>query len=230
MTSVFKNLEAFDPHTADPHFCWALMRMEEEGYVRISNGKIIPTRNGMEDSPQAILDRSAAPRIECEISKAILEAEAQGMLTIENGVIKLTEEGKQQGIDQKLNEAIANAKNAAGGETDLTPEQLAECGIFITADDEIDADLLDRQRPEELHHYLLWLEGAAHSLVASGHLDAPVVLTPEGITVYDQLVASGWRPQRGVVRSLLRTKGIEVARLDETTDLFMSLLPNEAGE
>lgn len=40
--SFWDDLEHFDPYTADPHFCWALLEMERERYLRIQDGKTIP--------------------------------------------------------------------------------------------------------------------------------------------------------------------------------------------
>lgn len=93
-----KVIEEFDPHTADPHFCWALVQMEQERYVRIKNGNIIPTEKLLEISPQSIVDRSV-PRLECETCKAALIAEADGFLTINNGTWKLTEKGEKRAKD-----------------------------------------------------------------------------------------------------------------------------------
>jgi hypothetical protein len=95
MSDFWKAIEEFDPRTADPHFCWALLRMEEQRYIRIKKGKIIPTGKVTEISPQAILDRPA-PRWECDLSKTALVLESEGLLTIEDGKLRLTEEGKQQ--------------------------------------------------------------------------------------------------------------------------------------
>ena len=93
----WKTIAEFDPHAADPHFCWALLKMEEQQYIRIKNGKIIPTGKVMNVSPQAILDRPA-PTWECNTSKEMLVMEAEGLVTIENGVVKLTEAGKQKAM------------------------------------------------------------------------------------------------------------------------------------
>lgn len=92
MSDFWKLIEEFDPHTADPHFCWALLRMEEERYIRIRNGKITPTEKGMEISPHSILARSAT-RAECNAAQAVLVMEAEGLLTIDNGSLTLTAKG-----------------------------------------------------------------------------------------------------------------------------------------
>lgn len=95
MSDFWKRIAEFDPQTADPHFCWALLRMEEERYIRIKNGKIIPTGKVMKVSPQTILSRPARSW-ECDVAKEALLAEAEGLLTIENGALKLTEKGKEE--------------------------------------------------------------------------------------------------------------------------------------
>lgn len=92
MADFWKMIEEFDPRTADPHFCWALLRMEEERYIRIRNGKITPTEKGMEVSPQSILERSVT-RAECSAAQVMLVMEADGLLTIDNGNLTLTEKG-----------------------------------------------------------------------------------------------------------------------------------------
>jgi hypothetical protein len=101
MTDFWKAIEEFDPLTADPHLCWALLRMEEERYVRIRNGKVIPTGKVTQVSPQAILDRPA-PLWERNLAKATLLMEADGQITIEDGVITLTEKGEQAAMDDEL--------------------------------------------------------------------------------------------------------------------------------
>jgi hypothetical protein len=102
MADFWKLIAEFNPKTADPHFCWALLRMEEERYIRIKNGKIIPTGKVMKVSPQTILDRPA-PLWECNVAKSALVMEAEGQLRIENGVLQLTEKGKAEAM-KVLNE------------------------------------------------------------------------------------------------------------------------------
>jgi hypothetical protein len=69
--------------------------MVEERYIRIENGKVIPTGNVMTVSPQAILDRPA-PLWECSAAKEALQMEADGLMTIEDGGFKLTKKGIEQ--------------------------------------------------------------------------------------------------------------------------------------
>ncbi len=94
MVDFWKAIKEFDPKTADPHLCWALLRMEEQRYVTIKNGKILPTRKVKQVSPEAILRRPVT-RWECQTSKAMLIMEAEGLATINNGVLQLTKAGKQ---------------------------------------------------------------------------------------------------------------------------------------
>lgn len=82
---------------------------------------------------------------------------------------------------------------------------------------------------EELSKHILWLEGAAQSLIARGLLKGPVAITSKGIAAYEQLIASGWRPQPQIVRRLLCDKGIPAAQLDEMTKLFLRLLSDKTG-
>jgi hypothetical protein len=110
MCDFWEAIEKFDPHTADPHFCWALLEMETERYINIRNGKIIPTEKVWDVSPQAILD-SPAPVWKCNTAKALLEMEAGGFCTIDGGNFTLTEKGKQMAIDFKIDEALAKYRS-----------------------------------------------------------------------------------------------------------------------
>lgn len=125
MCDFWKSIEEFDPKTADPHFCWALLEMEKERCVRIRNGTITPTEKCELVSPQAILDRTA-PVWHCNLSKELLEMESNGLLTIDGGAFKLTEEGKQKAIDLKINQAIANDKMR--GASEVQRNGLCPCG------------------------------------------------------------------------------------------------------
>ena len=91
--SFWEDIEQFDPRTADPHFCWALLQMERESYLRIQGGKIIPLPKLEEISPQDILDRSV-PRYQCNLAKGLLMREADGFLTLQDGVFNITDKGK----------------------------------------------------------------------------------------------------------------------------------------
>jgi predicted methyltransferase len=92
MSDFWTLIEEFDPRTAEPHLCSALLTMEEQRYIRIRNGKIIPTEKGLEVSPQSILDR-AVTRFDGNLSQCILVMEADGLLTIDNGNLTLTDKG-----------------------------------------------------------------------------------------------------------------------------------------
>ncbi len=73
----------------------------------------------------------------------------------------------------------------------------------------------------EMQKHIIFVEGAGQALVERGYLEGPVSITPRGIGVYDQLMASGWMPQRNTVRRLLEDKGVPTEHLDITTALFM---------
>jgi len=103
MVDFWKAIEEFDPHTADPHFCWALLQMEAECYITIKNGTITPTGKVFEVSPQAILDRPAEVW-ECKAAKEMLTLEAEGLVSISNGVVTLTDQGKDEAVDALLAE------------------------------------------------------------------------------------------------------------------------------
>ena len=45
-------IKTFDPDTADPHFCWALLELERQHYVTINRGKITATKKAKIVSPQ----------------------------------------------------------------------------------------------------------------------------------------------------------------------------------
>ena len=76
---------------------------------------------------------------------------------------------------------------------------------------------------EEMTKHVVFVEGAGEALIQRGVLQGPVSITPKGIAAYDQLMASGWKPQHQIVRSLLRDKGVPEAQLEMTTDLFMRM-------
>lgn len=77
---------------------------------------------------------------------------------------------------------------------------------------------------EELSRHILFVEGAGQALAAKGYLEGPMSITPKGIAAYDQLVASGWRPRRKIVRRLLQDQGVPTAQLDGMTALIMSVV------
>jgi len=95
MLDLFEAIENFDARTAEPHFCESLLRMEEERYVQIRNGKIVPTGKLEQVSPEAIFNHST-PVWECNLAKAILTLEAEGKLTIQDGEIALTDKSQQE--------------------------------------------------------------------------------------------------------------------------------------
>jgi hypothetical protein len=75
---------------------------------------------------------------------------------------------------------------------------------------------------EDLGKHILFVEGAGQALSADGDLRGPTSITPKRIAAYDQLLASAWRPDRRIVRRLLRDdKGVPAAQLDLMTDLIM---------
>jgi hypothetical protein len=43
------------------------------------------------------------------------------------------------------------------------------------------------------------------------------------LLAYDQLVASGWKPNRKIVRSTLKDKGVPATHLDAMTQLVMAV-------
>jgi hypothetical protein len=88
-------ISEFDPETADPHFCWALLQLEAERYVIIKGGKITPTEKCKAVSPQAILDREAT-ELQGNCAKEMLCMEADGLVTIDNGMVTLTALGKER--------------------------------------------------------------------------------------------------------------------------------------
>jgi hypothetical protein len=77
---------------------------------------------------------------------------------------------------------------------------------------------------EELRNHILFVEGAGQTLAAKGYLDGPVSITPKGIAAYDQLLSSGWKPKREIVRRLVKDDmGVPTDQLDMMTDLIMSV-------
>lgn len=74
----------------------------------------------------------------------------------------------------------------------------------------------------EMDKHALFIEGTAQSLIEGGCLDGPPSsITPKGIGVYDQLMASGWKPERNTLRGLLGESRVAPEDLEVTTDLFM---------
>jgi len=148
MRDFWKAIAEFDARTADPHFCWALLRMEEQRYIKIKNGKILPTGKVAQVSPEAILRRSV-PRWECNVAKAALVMEAEGLLTIDGGCLKLTEKGRQKGIDLKW----ARGESALPHASEDIGEGLIDAAhpgeVEIEVDDEVYQYLLERQQPGE---------------------------------------------------------------------------------
>jgi hypothetical protein len=110
----------------------------------------------MEVSPQAILDRPA-PLWECNVSKAALVMESEGLLTIEDGKLTLTEDGKQKYESfQDAEQAVPEATNSSTtpDETAAPPnEPLAEVqqsdGVDIEISDDVHECLLENQQPGE---------------------------------------------------------------------------------
>lgn len=70
---------------------------------------------------------------------------------------------------------------------------------------------------------MLFVEGAGQALIEKGYLQGPVSITAKGIGEYDQLLASGWRPQRDIVRRVLQDKGVPAGHLELVTELIMQV-------
>jgi hypothetical protein len=84
---------------------------------------------------------------------------------------------------------------------------------------------------ENLRNHIVFVEGAGQALAAKGYMDGPISITPKGIAAYDQLMASGWKPNREIVRRLLKDdKGVPTAHLDMMTDLIMSVMDGKRTE
>jgi hypothetical protein len=130
MTDFWKAVTEFDYRSADPRFCWSLLEMEKQHYVRIRNGRILPTGKVALVSPEKIL-RRPVPRWECVFAKSVLALEAEGRLTIEDGVLRLTDEGLRWARAEKtletLMENMRADKRVAPGkrEIDVSDQGLA---------------------------------------------------------------------------------------------------------
>jgi hypothetical protein len=74
MSDLWKALEAFDPHTADPYVCWVLLEMEQRGYIKIRNGTIILTEQSWEVLPEPLDD--TVPLWKCKTAKGVLMSES----------------------------------------------------------------------------------------------------------------------------------------------------------
>jgi hypothetical protein len=122
MTDFWKAVAEFDHRTADPRFCWSLLEMEKQRYVKIRNGRILPTGKVALVSPEKIL-RRPVPRWECVFAKSVLELEATGRLTIEDGVLQLTDEGLRWARTEKTLETLMEnmrvAKKVAPGKREI---------------------------------------------------------------------------------------------------------------
>jgi hypothetical protein len=96
--------------------------MEKERYLRIRNGRILPTGKVALVSPEKIL-RRRVPCWKCVFAKAALAMEAKGLLTIEDGALRLTDEGIQWARAEKTREELMEkaraAKNVAPGKCEI---------------------------------------------------------------------------------------------------------------
>ena len=95
MSWLDKRFKDFDPRSADAFDCWAVVQMETEGYVRINRGKITVTGKGHRVAPKFIL-RQRPPRWNCNLSKAMLVMEQDGLLTVRNGNIGAHSDGPSE--------------------------------------------------------------------------------------------------------------------------------------
>jgi hypothetical protein len=74
---------------------------------------------------------------------------------------------------------------------------------------------------EAINHHL-YVEGRGEALITEGKIAGPPAISARGIAEYDELLASGFRPKRAVVREILkRYHGVGPAELDRMTDLVM---------
>ncbi len=72
-----------------------------------------------------------------------------------------------------------------------------------------------------LHH--LYVEGKGQSLIAEGKLAGMPAITAKGISEYDQLLASGFRPKRSIVQAILeRYHGVKGKQLDDITEMIIT--------
>ncbi len=84
---------------------------------------------------------------------------------------------------------------------------------------------------DDLSKHILFVEGAGQALAAKGHLQGHASITPKGIAAYDQLMASGWKPTREIVRRLLKDdKGVPTTQFDMMTDLIISVVDGTESE
>lgn len=85
---------------------------------------------------------------------------------------------------------------------------------------------------DDLANHILFVEGAGQTLAERGQTGGSAQLTPEGTAVYNQLMASGWKPQRRMVRMVLKDNGVSPPHLNAITDLIMSVADEcqSAGE
>lgn len=81
---------------------------------------------------------------------------------------------------------------------------------------------IDNMTDQEAYAHHVYVEGRGEALIAEGKVSGEPLITPKGIAEYDQLLASGFRPRRFIVRAILeRYHGIPDSKLEEMTDLFM---------
>ena len=69
---------------------------------------------------------------------------------------------------------------------------------------------------DEVMRHCVWIAGASHELVRRGYMFDPGV-TPQDISEYDQLVASGRRPRLKTIRRILEQQ----AASEEVIALFI---------
>jgi hypothetical protein len=125
MKKSWKWLDDFDPATAEPHLCWAVLELETQGYIRIERGKIHVTPKGRSVSPRPILKRKAK-RIDRETAREILRMESQGCLTVRNGMVSLTAAASKLSLLVYGAKAELIAKGIIEGESQVSPEELKE--------------------------------------------------------------------------------------------------------
>ncbi len=74
---------------------------------------------------------------------------------------------------------------------------------------------------QEIVNHMIYVEGRGQALIAEGLMSGPVSITPKGIAIYDQLMASGWKPQREIIRRMLQDRGMAENDLDKAVALFL---------
>lgn len=71
-----------------------------------------------------------------------------------------------------------------------------------------------------LTQHILFMEGAKRALIIKGHLAGIIGITPKGLAAYDQLKASGFKPNRSVLAWMLHQENTPADQIEGIVELL----------